>query len=155
MGDGWSRRSTATSAGITSHSGSMTFPPPPPGWRSGAASRWTPSRSTPGRWRARPTSTSRILSGCSPNPSTSREGDMATTKSNPSELYDSTPFGFSHAAVQDGGRVLHLAGQVAWDADCNVVGVGDFAAQVDKALANIAAVLAHSGLGPSDVVRLR
>ena len=80
---------------------------------------------------------------------------MATTKINPSELYDSTPFGFSHAAVQDGGKVLHLAGQVAWDADCNVVGVGDFAAQVDKALANIAAVLAHSGLGPSDVVRLR
>lgn len=80
---------------------------------------------------------------------------MATTKINPSGLYDSTPFGFSHAAVQDGGKVLHLAGQVAWDADCNVVGVGDFAAQVDKALANITAVLSHSGLGPSDVVRLR
>lgn len=80
---------------------------------------------------------------------------MATTKINPSNLYDSTSFGFSHAAVQDGAKVLHLAGQVAWDADCNVVGVGDFAAQVDKALANIAAVLAHSGLGPSDVIRLR
>lgn len=80
---------------------------------------------------------------------------MATKKINPSNLYDSTAFGFSHAAVQDGGRVLHLAGQVAWDAQCNVVGIGDFAAQVDQALANISAVLEHSGLGPSDVVRLR
>lgn len=78
-----------------------------------------------------------------------------TSKINPVGLYDSTPFGFSHASVQEAGRVLHLAGQVAWDANCNVVGVDDFPAQVDQALANLSAVLADSGLGPTDVLRLR
>jgi len=80
---------------------------------------------------------------------------MAVSKINPSTLYESIPFGFSHAAVQDHGRVLHLAGQVAWDAECQVVGTGDFAAQVEMALSNLKTVLDHSGLGPSDVLRLR
>lgn len=80
---------------------------------------------------------------------------MAVIKINPPGLYESTPFGFSHAAVQDRGRVLHLAGQVAWDAECKVVGVGDFGVQVEMALSNLKTVLAHSGLGPSDILRLR
>lgn len=80
---------------------------------------------------------------------------MGVIKINPPSLYDSTAFGFSHAAVQDGGRVLHLAGQVAWNAECVVIGVGDLAAQVAQALENLKAVLAHSGLAPSDVLRLR
>lgn len=80
---------------------------------------------------------------------------MASTKINPPSLYNSVPFGFSHAAIQTGARTVHLAGQVAWDADCNVVGEGDLARQVEVALANLSAVLAEVGAGPEDLVRMR
>ena len=80
---------------------------------------------------------------------------MSNTRLNPPSLYESTGFGFSHATVQDGGRTIHLAGQVAWDKDCNVVGPGDLAAQTRQALANLKAVLEAAGATPADVVRLR
>lgn len=80
---------------------------------------------------------------------------MASTKINPPSLYNSVPFGFSHAAIQTGARTVHLAGQVAWDADCNVVGEGDLARQVEVALANLSAVLAEVGAAPEDLVRMR
>lgn len=80
---------------------------------------------------------------------------MASTKINPPSLYNSVPFGFSHAAIQTGARTVHLAGQVAWDAECNVVGQGDLARQVEVALANLSAVLAEVGAGPEDLVRMR
>lgn len=43
---------------------------------------------------------------------------------NPDSLYETVSFGFSHAAVHS-GRTVELAGQVAWDADRNLVGAGD------------------------------
>ena len=49
----------------------------------------------------------------------------------------------------------HLAGQIAWDKDGNLVGPGDLAAQRRQALANIRAVLAAAGASPADVLRLR
>ena len=79
---------------------------------------------------------------------------MPNSKINPAGLYDAVGYGFSHAALQDGGRTLHLAGQVAWDKDCNVVGGSDLAAQTRQALANLKAVLAEAGATPADVVRL-
>lgn len=80
---------------------------------------------------------------------------MRAEKVNPPELYDSVGYGFSHAARQKGGSVLHLAGQVAWDKDGKLVGPGDLAAQTRQALANIRAVLAAAGASPADVLRLR
>lgn len=80
---------------------------------------------------------------------------MTVTRINPPALYDSVGYGFSHATLQEGGRTLHLAGQVAWDKDCNVVGGNDLAAQTKQALANLHAVLAEAGATPADVVRLR
>lgn len=77
------------------------------------------------------------------------------TRINPETLYDAVSYGFSHATLQDGGKTLHLAGQVAWDADCNVVGGNDLAAQTRQALANLKAVLAEVGATPADIVRLR
>lgn len=74
---------------------------------------------------------------------------------NPETMYASVPFGFSHAVLQTGGRTLHLAGQVAWDSQCQVVGAGDLAAQTRQALANLRQVLACAGATPADVVRLR
>lgn len=80
---------------------------------------------------------------------------MPNTKINPAGLYDAVGYGFSHAALQEGGRTLHLAGQVAWDKDFNVVGGDDLAAQTRQALANLKAVLAEVGATPANIVRLR
>ncbi|WBX84153.1 RidA family protein [Sphingosinicella microcystinivorans] len=74
---------------------------------------------------------------------------------NPASLYDSLAFGFSHATLQDGGRTLHLAGQVAWDRDGQIVGPGDIVAQTRQALANLKAVLAEVGATAENVVRVR
>ncbi len=80
---------------------------------------------------------------------------MPISHINPSSLYDSVGYGFSHATLQDGGRTLHLAGQVAWNAAGEVVGPGDLAAQTRQVLDNLAAVLAEVGASPADIVRLR
>lgn len=81
---------------------------------------------------------------------------MAIERINPARLYDSLRFGFSHATLQrPGGSTVHLAGQVAWDAQANLVGAGDLGAQTRQALANLKEVLASVGCTPADIVRLR
>lgn len=81
---------------------------------------------------------------------------MTIKRINPTQLYDSLRFGFSHATHQsaDGGT-LHLAGQVAWDAQGALVGAGDLAAQTRQALQNLKTVLESVGASPADVIRLR
>jgi len=74
---------------------------------------------------------------------------------NPASLYDSVSYGFSHATVSGPGRTVHCAGQLAWDADGNVVGEDDLGAQARQALANLRAVLAEAGATPAHVVRIR
>jgi enamine deaminase RidA (YjgF/YER057c/UK114 family) len=80
---------------------------------------------------------------------------MANSRINPDSMYNALGYGFSHAALQTSGKTLHLAGQVAWDADCNVIGAGDLAAQTRQALANIKTVLEAAGGTLADIVRLR
>jgi len=80
---------------------------------------------------------------------------MTNTKINPAGMYDAVGYGFSHAAIHSGGRTVHLAGQVAWDKDCNVVGGDDLGAQTRQALANLKQVLAEVGATPAHIVRLR
>jgi len=74
---------------------------------------------------------------------------------NPQGMYQSVSFGFSHAVEQNGGRTLHLAGQVAWNADGQLIGAGDLVAQTRQALANLRQVLEAAGATPADIVRLR
>ena len=80
---------------------------------------------------------------------------MSIKRINPPQLYDSVRFGFSHATLQQSGATLHLAGQVAWDAQTNVVGAGDIAAQTRQALANLKVVLQAAGCSVEHIVRLR
>jgi enamine deaminase RidA (YjgF/YER057c/UK114 family) len=54
---------------------------------------------------------------------------------NPTSMYGSTKFGFSHATRSTSRTLLHLAGQVAWDKDYRLVGPGDIRAQAAQALA--------------------
>ena len=62
--------------------------------------------------------------------------------------------GFSHVVEAAGGRRVHVAGQVASDADGNVVGRGDLAAQTAQAFANLARALDAVGMTSADVTEL-
>ena len=56
------------------------------------------------------------------------------------------PAGYSNGVVAPAGsRALHVAGQVAWDAERQLVGAGDFAAQFAQALDNVIAVVRAAG----------
>jgi enamine deaminase RidA (YjgF/YER057c/UK114 family) len=56
------------------------------------------------------------------------------------------PAGYSNGVVAPAGsRTLHVAGQVAWDAERELVGAGDFAAQFSQALDNVIAVVNAAG----------
>ena len=70
---------------------------------------------------------------------------------NPAEIW--RPFGvFSMGAVQGGGRVVHLKGQIALDQDGKVVAEGDMREQTRKTLENIRAVLASVGGEMQDII---
>jgi len=65
------------------------------------------------------------------------------------------PFGaFSQVVVQGDGQIAHLKGQVALDPQGEVVGAGDMAAQVRRALENVEALLAAFGGRMADVYAL-
>lgn len=61
---------------------------------------------------------------------------------------------YRQVAIATGTRQVHVAGQVAYDADGRLVAEGDFAGQVAQALRNVAIALAAAGATFSDVVRL-
>lgn len=52
------------------------------------------------------------------------------------------------------GDTIYVAGQVAWDKDNNVVGLGDPAAQAEQLFSNMGRVLEASGASIADVVSL-
>ncbi len=79
---------------------------------------------------------------------------MPVERINPESLYNPIQFGFSHAARHSSGDIVHLAGQVGWTKDLQVV-PGDLAAQTRQALANIKVILDEIGATPADVLRLR
>lgn len=60
---------------------------------------------------------------------------------------------YNHAVVR-AGQPVFLTGQVAWDAEGNVVGEGDIQAQAYKIWENIGLALAGLGVGPEAVVKL-
>jgi 2-iminobutanoate/2-iminopropanoate deaminase len=64
------------------------------------------------------------------------------------------PPGYSHAVAVNSGRLVFLAGAVAEDAKGEIVGKGDFRAQVTRAFENLRAELAAAGATPSDLVKL-
>ncbi len=71
---------------------------------------------------------------------------------NPESL--GAPKGYSNGMLGPaGGRVLFIAGQVAWDAAHRIVG-DDFARQFGQALSNVAAVLREAGGKPDDLARM-
>jgi enamine deaminase RidA (YjgF/YER057c/UK114 family) len=64
------------------------------------------------------------------------------------------PAGYSHVVEVKGGRTLYIAGQVAVDKDGNLVGRGDFRAQVKQVFENLKARLEEGGATFKDVIKL-
>ncbi len=61
---------------------------------------------------------------------------------------------YSQAVLVRGGRTLYLSGQIPLDpASGEIVGDGDVAAQTERVLDNLEAVLRAAGMGFGDVVR--
>ncbi|MCX4583948.1 RidA family protein [Streptomyces sp. NBC_01481] len=61
---------------------------------------------------------------------------------------------YRQVSIATGSRLVHIAGQVARDADGGRVGEGDLAAQVEQCYLNIATALAEVGGSFADVVKL-
>jgi len=64
------------------------------------------------------------------------------------------PAGYSHVVEVKGGRTLYIAGQIALDKDGNLVGRGDFRAQVKQVFENLKTRLEEGGASFKDVVKL-
>lgn len=70
---------------------------------------------------------------------------------NPASL--AKPGGFSHVVRSTAKTTVIVSGQVSYDPQGNIVGVGDLAAQVHQVYTNIATALASCGASMSDVVK--
>jgi len=62
--------------------------------------------------------------------------------------------GYSHYAKVRSGQVVYVAGQVALDASGQLVGKGDFRAQVEQVFQNLDTVLKAAGGSVRDVVKM-
>lgn len=64
------------------------------------------------------------------------------------------PSGYSNGLLVDGGgKLLFIAGQIAWDQNQKIVS-DDFAGQFDQALANVITVLRTAGGEAENITRL-
>jgi enamine deaminase RidA (YjgF/YER057c/UK114 family) len=71
---------------------------------------------------------------------------------NPDEL--PTPQSYTQVVAATGGRLVFVAGQVADDADGNLVAPGDLAGQARCAFANVGRALAAAGARADQVARI-
>ena len=74
---------------------------------------------------------------------------------NPTDLFPSLQYGFSQIVTAHGGKTVYLSGQVAWDAEQQIVGGDDLGAQTRQALRNIDIAMQAAGGSLADVVSLR
>lgn len=60
---------------------------------------------------------------------------------------------FRQVAIATGSKLVFMAGQVAWDANGDLVGSDDLAAQVEQCYLNVAAAVAEAGGTLHDVAK--
>jgi len=70
---------------------------------------------------------------------------------NPESL--GAPRGYSNGVMTDGGRLLFIAGQVAWNREQQIVS-DDLVEQFDRALENVITVVTEAGGKADQIVRL-
>ncbi len=71
---------------------------------------------------------------------------------NPSGIHK--PMGYSHVAEVTSGKLIYIAGQVAMDAEGNLVGKDDFAAQMRQVFENLQQALGAAGATFRNVIKL-
>jgi enamine deaminase RidA (YjgF/YER057c/UK114 family) len=71
---------------------------------------------------------------------------------NPAGL--STPTGYTHVVIPQGGRPVFIAGQVANDKSGTVVGKGDFRAQTKQVFENLKTAVEAAGGTMADVAKI-
>jgi enamine deaminase RidA (YjgF/YER057c/UK114 family) len=71
---------------------------------------------------------------------------------NPDEL--PTPESYTQVIAATGSRMVFVAGQMAEDAQGNLVGPGDLAAQARQVFANVGRALAAAGAKPEQVTKI-
>jgi enamine deaminase RidA (YjgF/YER057c/UK114 family) len=72
--------------------------------------------------------------------------------SNPPQLHK--PTGYSHVAEVTPGKMIYISGQVALDASGNIVGHGDYRAQIQQVFRNLKTALESAGASFQNVVKL-
>jgi enamine deaminase RidA (YjgF/YER057c/UK114 family) len=81
-----------------------------------------------------------------------RDATPSINRINPPEL--GTPPGYSQIVEVSARRLIFIAGQTALDADGNVVGKSDFAAQSAQVFYNLSVALEASGCTAANLVKL-
>jgi enamine deaminase RidA (YjgF/YER057c/UK114 family) len=71
---------------------------------------------------------------------------------NPSGI--STPRGYTHVVVASGGKMIFIAGQVAFNAKGEIVGKGELRAQATQVYENLKTALGAAGATFADVVKV-
>jgi len=75
------------------------------------------------------------------------------TRTNPPTL--SKPTGYTHVVETVGAvKTIYISGQIAYDANGNVVGAGDMKAQAEQVLKNLDTALKSAGATFADVVKM-
>jgi 2-iminobutanoate/2-iminopropanoate deaminase len=80
---------------------------------------------------------------------------MRIKKVNPVELFNSVQYGFSQVAAGTGTRLIIVSGQVAWNAEQELIGDDDLFEQTRAALTNLQTALRSVEAELTDVVSLR
>ncbi len=76
------------------------------------------------------------------------------TRFNPSSIWPKEGRTFNHGVVQPEGKVIHISGQVAYDKEGDLVGVGDCGAQLRQCFVNVTSILEAVGGQLEDIVSL-
>ncbi len=77
---------------------------------------------------------------------------MAFELINPSGLED--PVGYAHVAKIKSGNIILVAGQAPFDANGNIVGIGDFVSQFRQVMGNLKIAIEAAGGRPSQFASL-
>lgn len=64
------------------------------------------------------------------------------------------PPGYTQVMKVSGGKTIYIAGQVAWNADNELVGRGDFETQARQVFTNLVTALEAAGASPDDLVKI-
>lgn len=64
------------------------------------------------------------------------------------------PRGYTNGVLVDGGRLLFIAGQIAWDGEQHIVSA-DFSEQFAQALRNVIAVVGAAGGEAANIAQMR